>query len=40
MTISPALFTAVILVALFLVMAAPFVLLYLLLRDWRTKRLW
>jgi hypothetical protein len=40
MTISPAVFSMVILGALLLVIAAPPLLLILLFRDWRRKRLW
>jgi hypothetical protein len=40
MTISPTLFTILILAALALVVAAPLILLTLLVRDWRGKKLW
>jgi hypothetical protein len=40
MTISTALFSTVILAALALVVAAPLLLLVLLIRDWRAGRLW
>jgi hypothetical protein len=38
--IPPDVFSAVIVVALTLVVGAPFILLGLLIRDWRRKRLW
>jgi hypothetical protein len=40
MTISPAAFSILILFALALVVAAPLILLTLLVRDWRGKNLW
>jgi hypothetical protein len=40
MIIPPDLFSAMILLALALVMAAPVILIGLLVRDWRRKRLW
>lgn len=40
MIIPPDVFSAVIFLALALVVGAPFILLVLLFRDWRRKRLW
>jgi hypothetical protein len=40
MTIPLEVFSAVIILALVLVVVAPFVLIGLLFRDWRRKRLW
>lgn len=40
MIIPPEVFSAVIILALILVVVAPFVLIGLLIRDWRGKRLW
>jgi len=40
MIIPPDVFSAVIVVALVLVVGAPFILVGLLIRDWRRKRLW
>jgi hypothetical protein len=40
MTLSLAAFSALVLVALAITIAAPIVLLTLLVRDWKRKRLW
>ena len=40
MIISPDMFSTLIVVALALVVAAPLILIGLLIRDWRRKRLW
>jgi hypothetical protein len=40
MTISPFAFSVLIVGALLLVVAAPLILLTLLVRDWRSKKLW
>jgi len=40
MTISPFAFSVLIVGALLLVVAAPLILLALLVRDWRSKKLW
>lgn len=40
MTISPVLFSTLIIGALLLVAMAPLILLGLLVRDWRSKNLW
>jgi hypothetical protein len=40
MIVPPEVFSTVIILALVLVVIAPFVLIGLLIRDWRGKRLW
>lgn len=40
MIIPPEVFSAVIMIALALVVGAPLILIGLLVRDWRRKRLW